>query len=592
MAESMANNNTLGKPELEKILKDHDAGRITCPVCHQFFKDPKYLFCHHLFCEGCLEKMQVQSKIMCPECNEQTVVPTGGVKELPKSFFITCMVDNLPKTKSTTPLAKPETVRRCTDHDEELLFYCVPYDQLVCTHCTVARHAGHQHDPLAKKYQQDLKEITESLEEITTNLSQHLESIGSIKNELEQRGNQVCKKINQYFQEVTDILVKQKEQLKKQVTEIMSQVKDDISEELNTTKKTLEIRKTEVSMVKQMCDNLMVNTPDQEIFAKKSLIDPIPQLICVYKELDVQMVQPAVLEFVPTDASTWPQFGQLCLTDPRKCEVVDLPGFMFKGHKTNITIIAKDNNGQCCFEGGSRVSVQLEGGNNSHSIDLQVRDNSDGSHVATILPQQVGEGKLSIRVSGKQIKGSPYSVIIRESFTSIKESSKIVNITNDRCEPWGIACDRNDKWAVTDKRNQCIYIYNGKNDQLIKRQYVLRASPVGIAFDDGNMYVVDSANRQVLKFDEHGEAPLQFGGNKISNAHDIAVHSGRVYVTDRSKKCIVVFTTSGEFHFNIGSGHLHAPRGIAIDVNNQLIFVADSHYECVFTFTLVWLVRT
>lgn len=593
MAESVADNDTLGRPELEKILNDHDTDRITCPVCHQFFKDPKYLFCHHLFCEGCLEKMQVQSKIMCPECNEVTVVPTGGVKELPKNFFIPCVVDNLPKdlrvesSKCTTPLAKPETVRRCIDHNEELLFYCESYDQLVCARCTVARHAGHQHDSLAKKYQQDLKEITVSLEEIITNLSEHLESIESVENELEQRGDQVCKKIDQYFQEVTDRLMKQKEQLQKQVTEVMlPRVKDDISAELNTARKTLEIRKTEVSTVKQMCGNLMVNTPDQEIFTKKSLIDPIPQLICVYKELNVQMIQPAVLEFVPTDASTWPQLGQLCLTDPRKCEVVDLPGFVFKGHKTNITIITKDNDGQCCFKGGSRVSVQSEEENNSRAVDLQVRDNSDGSHVATILPQQVGEGKLSIYVSGKQIKGSPYSVIIRESFTSLKESSKMVNITNDRCEPWGIACDGNDKWAVTDKRNQCVYIYNGKNDQLIKIQNVLRASPVGIAFDDGNMYVVDSTNHQVLKFGEHGEAPIQFGGNKISNPHDIAVHSGRVYVTDKSKKCIVVFKTSGEFHFNFGSDHLRAPRGIAIDVNNQLIFVADSHYECVFTFTL------
>ena len=586
----MASNDTSGKLESEDILSDHDTGRITCTICHQYFKDPKYLFCHHLFCERCLEKMQVHSKITCPECNKVTTVPTGGVKELPKSFFVTCMVDNLPKditenSKCTKALAKPNTVRRCIDHDEELLFYCEPYDQLVCPQCTVARHAGHQHDPLAKKYRQDLEEIDTSLEEIITNVSEHLEGIGSVENEIEQRGDQVCKKIDQYFQEVTDRLMKQREQLKKQVTEIMLQVKDDITPELNSAKKTLEIRKTEVFMVKHMCDNLMKNIPEQEIFAKKSLIDSIPQLICVYKELNVQMVQPAILEFVPTDVSTWPQLGQLCLTDPRKCEVVDLPGFVFKGHKTNITIITKDNSGQCCFEGGSKVNVQLEGGSDSHTIDLQVKDNGDGSHVATILPQQVGEGKLSIFVSGREIKGSPYSVIIRESFTSIKEPSKVINISNDRCEPWGIACDRSDKWAVTDKRNQCVYIYNGKNDQLHKRQYV-PSSPVGIAFDEGNMYVVDSANHQVLKFDEHGENSLQFGGNKISNARDIAVHSGRVYVTDKSKRCIVVFTTSGKFHFNVGSGHLRSPRGIAIDVSNQLIFVADSHYECVFTFTL------
>ena len=66
---------------------------LSCPVCYQLFKKPKYLPCHHSYCEQCLEKMQVQSKIICPECRKEAIVPPGGVKDLDRNFFINRLVD-------------------------------------------------------------------------------------------------------------------------------------------------------------------------------------------------------------------------------------------------------------------------------------------------------------------------------------------------------------------------------------------------------------------------------------------------------------------------------------------------------------------
>ena len=66
---------------------------LSCPVYYQLFKNPKYLPCHHSYCEQCLEKMQVQSKIICPECRKEAIVPPGGVKNLDNNFFINRLVD-------------------------------------------------------------------------------------------------------------------------------------------------------------------------------------------------------------------------------------------------------------------------------------------------------------------------------------------------------------------------------------------------------------------------------------------------------------------------------------------------------------------
>ena len=79
----------------EKVLVD--SHELTCPVCLELFKKAKYLSCHHSYCEGCLEKLlQEHFKIICPECNKETTVPEGGVKNLPNNFHINRMVDENP----------------------------------------------------------------------------------------------------------------------------------------------------------------------------------------------------------------------------------------------------------------------------------------------------------------------------------------------------------------------------------------------------------------------------------------------------------------------------------------------------------------
>ena len=67
---------------------------ISCPACHQLFKKPKYLPCHHYFCEECLEKIQVQSTIVCPKCKKEATVPGGGAKEFNTNFFISRLVED------------------------------------------------------------------------------------------------------------------------------------------------------------------------------------------------------------------------------------------------------------------------------------------------------------------------------------------------------------------------------------------------------------------------------------------------------------------------------------------------------------------
>ena len=331
----------------------------------------------------------------------------------------------------------------------------------------------------------------------------------------------------------------------------------------------------------------MEKSSDQEVLSvKKQVIDRMQQITDKYKKVNIPPVQQATMEFVPTKEAL-PQFGLVYSVDPHNCEV-DLPKYIIKGKEAKVTVIIKYDNGDRCFRGGSQVSVQLGGVNDT----TQVRDNNDGSYMASFVLQQVGEVKLSVFVNGEQIKGSPYSVMVRD-YTSVNKPSKIVNNDRNMGRPWGIAFAKNGMWAVADFNNHCVYIFDDE-DQFV-RKFGSRGSgngqfiyPTGTAFDsDDHLYVVDHVNHRAQKFTTDGKYLVKFGGRAVENGRlrfprGLAVHNHKVYVTDCDNHRILVFQTDGKFHHIIGSGQLGNPHDVTVNGNINyllltMIIIAYTH---------------
>ena len=233
---------------------------------------------------------------------------------------------------------------------------------------------------------------------------------------------------------------------------------------VTTQLEEVEYAQAEVASMKELNDAVEKSSDQEVLPVKKQVIDRMQQITDKYKTVNIPPVQQATMEFVPTKEDL-PQFGLLSSTatpDPQNC-VADFPKYSIKGQKTKLTIITKDDYRNPCSRGGSQVSVQLGGVNDT----TQVRDNNDGSYVASFVPQQVGEVKLSVFVNGQQIKGSPYSVMVRD-YTSVNKPSKIVNNDGNTGCSWGIAFGKNGMWAVADWFNHYVYIFDGE-DQLVRK---------------------------------------------------------------------------------------------------------------------------
>ena len=121
------------------IFKEH-SHLIICPVCHQLFKNPKYLPCHHSSCEEYLEEIQDHSKVTCAKCRNEATVPTGGVKNLPNNYFIGHLVNKL----ILDCKLKGEKREEC-DEDDPAVVYCTECKLFLCCYCKESHKYSKSH---------------------------------------------------------------------------------------------------------------------------------------------------------------------------------------------------------------------------------------------------------------------------------------------------------------------------------------------------------------------------------------------------------------------------------------------------------------
>jgi len=112
-------------------------------------------------------------------------------------------------------------------------------------------------------------------------------------------------------------------------------------------------------------------------------------------------------------------------------------------------------------------------------------------------------------------------------------------------------------------------------------------APTGIAVDSaGDVYVADTANHRIQKFDDQGNFLIKWGSSgsgagQFNAPKGVAVDSaGNVYVVDSGNNRIQKFTANGSFitawgSFGPGPGQFSQPFGVAVDSQDN-VFVTDT----------------
>ena len=550
-------------------------GHLSCPICYELYKKPKYLPCYHSYCEECLVKLVVQSNITCPECRKNQRRPySGGVKQLPNNFFINRLLDEVAlkhkvegeeeakcdlcvrgdavevlcldcgaflcthcvsnhkysrdwqnhnlmplndlRSKKEEVTIKPKAKYvMCQKYELELNFYCETCDQLVYHYCIMKDHLKHDHDTvkeMAAKHRKELDKIMEPVEKMIEGFSIAYKKVSNTRDQIGAQADDIDKKIDMYYEELHQRLQQQRDELKKELHEASRQKKKEVTLQLEQMEHT----QAQLESIKELND-AMKNGSDQEtLLMKKQVVDDVKRISDSYNKLDTQPVQSATMEFIPVEEykKSMPQFGYV--SDdvcPSKCEV-DYPQQLGEGKTVDIKVVAKDQFNHLCLKKGNEVVIQAQSGN---VTPVEVKDNKDGSYSASFVANQVGDVNLSVTIKEQQIKGSPFNVKIHKNYTTLDKPSKVVNEGGRMGEPHGIAFGRDGMYAIGDCVDHCVWIFD-RQDQLI-RKFGSQGTgngqftcPHGVAFDNNNhLYVTESSNNRVQKFDINGTYLLKFG---------------------------------------------------------------------------------
>jgi len=158
----------------------------------------------------------------------------------------------------------------------------------------------------------------------------------------------------------------------------------------------------------------------------------------------------------------------------------------------------------------------------------------------------------------------------------------------DLPSPVALAADSNGNVFVTDSKLAKLFIIR-KNSQFVQpfNLDTELKQPTGISIEPetGDIYLIDTAQHQVLVFNTAGKLINRFGKNGVLAGEFnyptmISQRHGTLFVTDALNYRIQLFDLDGEYLSSFGqagqsSGYLARPKGVASDEDGN-IYVVDA----------------
>jgi len=236
------------------------------------------------------------------------------------------------------------------------------------------------------------------------------------------------------------------------------------------------------------------------------------------------------------------------------------------GGEEQFVVTTRNAEGEQCYGKHDRVTVEItdeQGG--ECTTEVRINDNKDGSYKISYSPKDQGKYKVTVKVNGKHICKSPFSLQVKlfhlRPVLSFGKQGSSVGMFN---YPWGVEVNVRDEIAVTDGLNQRVQVFNsdGKYLRSFGREGHNAGEfdyPTGITFHkNGNIFVANNGKHRIQIFSGEGEHVGMFGGygsldSQLSNPCGLSVDSdGNIIVADAGNKLIKIFSPDGKFLMKIG----------------------------------------
>ena len=679
----------------EKSLEELES-EITCPICQEHYTEPKVLPCLHYYCKKCILKLALRTQsgksFHCPECRCEATLPEGGVDNLKTAFFanrlkskvtilqrahgkvevkcelctkspptakafcrqcarficnecvqlhsnlqifLTHEVASLEDLKHgrAKPIAvKKHPTSKCEVHEEPFIIYCYDCSCLICQHCTLKDHLGHNYE-FAKKAAPGTKakllEDIQPVKDLQNELNKAGEKIHVTTAAIEAQKQASINILHTSFMELHNILEQREQELVEDATTIAQQKLQKLSQQ----EKTLSLASAELQSVVDYTERCVSLSTDNELVSMDTEIRKTIQQKIQEHSKSGRSLEPVEEADMAVEVTCAEALQQLCLmqanitpaVDPAKCTVdLTAPAEVGKPYVETLTTRlsnGKPNSRKC------KVTCHIKSLYNGVTTDCVVDKDGPGRYSIQYTPTVRGRHELTVFLNGHHVAGSPFPVYVSIHPTQLGKPVKIwTGITN----PFGITANCNGEILVALYKgsiNIVKYDDEGKRVDLVENSGLVH--PRCIACDDeGNIYCGDDSSNKILTCDSNGEniqiQEVELAKESCGRAA-VAVLDQKIFMTDRGlsvikiynkqlqhlstikhrnmiatdisvdihqnlyvsdyKNCVQVFTKDGVHLRSIGHDkeELKEPWGLC--VHGQYVYVTDISSHCVFVFT-------
>ena len=610
---------------LERLVQKQDGQSILqCPNCRHTTALPLQgvsglqsdFHANHLFeIQDTLAKVKEPQKTQCEKCKKSTA--TGFCRDCGKFVCDKCteihqMWEDFANHQIVTMQAvqadaaslipPKKKVLYCQKHKEKLLeIYCETCNELICNNCTIRLHQGHQYDVASDTFAKHKQEITDQLEPV----KRHLATVNQALHSFDARSKEIQDQRETHQADIHKQIDQLHQALEQRKTELIGQL-DQLTQHklksLAAQRDQVELLHTQLSSCLEYVEGSLKTGTQEEILEMKGALlkqinqiatDFTPDTLAPEEEANILLVSDSELHHACekfADVITKTACPDKCYStgDGLKDAIV--------GEPATVTVHAINKSDNECQKPVNDLTAELVNCRDNTKGRCQVRKVGDSKYEIQYQPVTRGQHQLHIKIGGKNIKGSPYSVVARPSLQELGKSVKIIGNVKT---PWGITTNSKGQIVVAEHGGNCISVSTPEGQKV--RSFGSHSSaqgqlngPRGVAVDrDDNIIVMDCSNHRVQKFTSEGEfiiqvgtgtagsTPLQFNsptGVGINSAND------KVYILEQGNHRIQILnmdlTFSGSFgSYGSGNGQFHNPYDVAFDSTNSLYIVDTSNHR-------------